>query len=108
SLWNVADEQSIPLDTRQALEANGLRIGVITGTLPADVIETFKPCPPRKETQWVHIALPEGERTPIVVGGKTESVALLLNHRGKLNGRDYQDAEGRLIVTPSHSGSKGV
>ena len=108
SVWNVADEQSIPTDVRQALESNGIRIGVITGNLPADVLEAFKASPPQKETQWVHIALPEGERTPIVVGAKTESVALLLNHRGKVNGRDYQDAEGRMIVSPTHSGSKGV
>jgi hypothetical protein len=108
SLWNVADEQLLPIDARQALEANGLRIGVISGSLPADVLEAFKPSPPQKETQWVHIALPEGERTPIVVGAKTESIAILLNHRGKLDGRDYVDAEGRLVVSPKQSGSKGV
>jgi hypothetical protein len=108
SLWNVADEQAIAIEVRQALEANGIRVGVITGNLPADVLEAFKPSPPQKETQWVHIALPEGERTPIVVGSKADSVALLLNHRGKVNGRDYQDAEGRLVVSPSHSGSKAV
>lgn len=108
SLWNVADEQLISLDARQALESNGLRIGVITGTMPPDVTEAFKPAPPQKETLWVHIALPEGERTPIVVGSRAEQVTLLLNHRGKLDGRDYHDADGRLIVTPGHSGSKGV
>ena len=108
SLWEVADEQSIPLEARQALESNGLRIGVITGPLPADVIETFKPSPPQQETQWVHIALPVGERSPIVVGPKTDSLTLLLNHKGKLDGRDYQDAEGRLNITPGHSGSKAV
>jgi hypothetical protein len=108
SLWNIADEQLIPLEARQALESNGLRIGIVTGGLPADVTEAFKPSPPQKETQWVHIALPEGERTPIVVGGKTEAVTLLLNHGGKLDGRDYKDAEGRLVVSPKHSGSKGV
>lgn len=108
SLWNVADEQAIPPDVRQAFEANGLRIGVITGGLPADVAGAFKPSPPQKEAQWVHIALPEGEHTPIVLGGKTESVTLLLNHRGKVDGRDYHDAGGRLIVTPGHRGPKAV
>ncbi len=108
SVWNVADEQLIPLDARQTLEANGLRIGVITGSLPADVLEAFKATPPQKETQWVHVALPEGEHTPFVLGGTTETVTLLLNHRGKVDGRDYHDAGGRLLVTPSHSGSKAV
>ncbi len=108
SAWNVADEQSIPIELRQALEANGLRVGVITGALPGDIVEAFKAKPPIKETQWVHIALPEGEHTPIVLGGKTESVSLLLNHRGKVDGRDYQGASGRINITPSHQGLYGV
>lgn len=108
SLWNVADEQAIPLELRRALEANGLRVGVITGALPLDVLEAFQPSPPQKETQWVHIALPEGEHTPIALGGQTESVTLLLNHAGKVDGRDYHDASGRLILTPGHQGPKAV
>jgi hypothetical protein len=108
SVWMVADSQPIANDARLALEANGIRIGIITGNLPTDINEAFKPSPPQKETQWVHIALPEGERTPIVVGSKAETVSLLLNHRGKVNGRDYQDAVGRIVVTPAHSGSKSV
>jgi hypothetical protein len=108
SLWNIADEQAVPPELRQALEANGLRIGVITGSLPVDVIQAFKPNPPQKETQWVHIALPDGEHTPIALGGKTEAVTLFLNHQGKVDGRDYHDASGRLILTPGHHGPKGV
>jgi hypothetical protein len=108
SPWNVADEQLIPIEARLAFEANGLRVGIITAGLPADVTAAFQATPPQEETQWVHIALPEGEHTPIAVGAKAETVTLLLNHKGKVDGRDYQDAEGRLIVTPGHSGSKAV
>jgi hypothetical protein len=108
SPWNVADEQPIPVETRQALEANGLRAGVITGSLPADLVETFKASPPQVQTEWVHISLPEGEHSPIKVGSRSETVTLLLSHKGKVDGRDYHDAEGRLIVTPGHSGSKSV
>ena len=108
SLWNVADEQVVPLDLRQSLEANGLRVGIITGALPTDVMETFRPNPPLQEAQWVHIAMPEGEHTPIAVGGQTESVTLLLNHKGKIDGRDYSNASGRLIVTTGHEGPHDV
>ncbi len=108
SPWNVADEQPIPLETRLALEANGIRAGIITVSLPADLIETFTASPPQVQTEWVHIALPEGEHSPIKVGARSDSVTLLLNHKGKVDGRDYQDAEGRLIVTTGHSGSKSV
>jgi hypothetical protein len=106
--WNVADEQPIPIEARQALEANGIRVGIITGSLPADLLEAFRASPPQEETQWVHIVLPEGEHTPIVVGDRSETASVLLNHKGKVDGRDYHDAEGRLIVNPGHSGSKSV
>lgn len=108
SLWNVADEQSIPVDLRAILEANGLRVGIVTGALPADVLEAFKPNPPVQETLWVHLTMPEGEHSPIILGGKTASVSLLLNHKGKVDGRDYTDAGGRLIVTTSHRGPYDV
>ena len=108
SVWGVADEQAIPLDLRQAFEANGLRIGLVTGELPADVTEAFRSKPPQVEAQWVHIALPDGEHTPIVLGEPVESVSLLLNQGGKVAGRNYDDALARLIVTPRQAGAHDV
>ena len=64
SPWNVADEQMLPLEARLGLEANGLRAGIITGGLPADLMEAIKPNPPQKETQWVQTSVPEGESAP--------------------------------------------
>ena len=100
SLWDVADEQVIKPDLRQALEANGLRVGIITGDLPSDVLETFQAKGARQETRWVQFALPDGETTPIIIGEPVESVTLFLNHGGKVDGRDYHNALGRLLVTP--------
>ena len=108
SLWAVADEQTIPPDLRQTLEANGLRVGLVTGELPADVTEAFHSKPPQVETQWVHIALPDGEHTPIVLGEPVEAVTLFLNHGGKVDGRDYHNALGRLVVTPRQAGQHDV
>ncbi len=108
SLWDVADEQSIKPELRQALEANGLRVGIITGELPADVIETFHAKAPQAETQWVHFALPDGDTTPIVINEPVESVTLLLNHGGKVDGRDYHNALGRLLITPRQSGPHDI
>ena len=108
SAWAVADELPIPLDAHSALEANGIRAGVITGNLPTDLREAFTAKPPQMETQWVHVVLPEGEHSPIGVGSRSETVTLLLNRQGNVDGRDYQDAQGRLVVTPSHSGSTAV
>jgi len=109
SLWEMADEQTpVGPELRQSLEANGLRVGIITGELPADVLDAFKSKPGQVEAQWVHIALPDGEHTPIVMAEAVNSVTLFLNHGGKVDGRDYQDAAGRLLVTPRQSGQHDV
>ncbi len=109
SLWAVADEQTpVGPELRQALEANGLRVGIITGELPTDVTEAFHPKPSQVETQWVHTALPDGEHAPIVMADPVDSVTLFVNHGGKVDGRDYHDAVGRLLVTPKQSGQHDV
>lgn len=108
SLWDVADEQIIKPELRQALETNGLRVGIITGDLPNDVLETFQAKAPQVETRWVHFALPDGDTTPIVINDPVESVTLFLSHNSKVDGRDYHDALGRLLVTPKQMGPHDV
>ena len=108
SVWGVADEQTIAPELRQTFEANGLRVGLVTGELPADVTDAFRSKPPQVETQWVHIALPDGEHEPIVLGEPVESVTLLVNHGGKVDGRNYDNALGRLIVTPRQANQHDV
>ena len=108
SLWSVADEQALAPDLRQTLEANGLRVGLVTGDLPADVTEAFRSKAPQVETQWVHVVLPDGEHTSNVMGEPVETVTLLLSHGGKVDGRNYQDALGRLILTPKQAGQHDV
>ena len=108
SVWAVADEQVVKPDLRQALETNGLRVGLITGDLPTDVLETFHAKAPQRETQWIHLALPDGDTTPIVMNDPVESVTLFLSHAGKVDGRDYQAALGRLLITPKQAGQHDV
>lgn len=36
-LWQISDEQVIPIQTRKRLEANGMRIGLVPGDMPAIV-----------------------------------------------------------------------
>lgn len=108
SLWAVADEQWIAPETRQALEANGLRVGLISGDLPTDVNELFHPPAPQVKADWVYTTLPDGERTPVVIGDPIDSVTLFLNHKGKVDGRDYANAQGRLIITPRQASLRDV
>lgn len=42
SLWSDVDEQSIPLDARRRLSANGFMVGQIGGQLPAAVTDLLK------------------------------------------------------------------
>lgn len=37
TIWSVADEQVVPNDLRASLQANGFRVGVVTGDLPVEV-----------------------------------------------------------------------
>lgn len=116
--WRVADEQGVPPEQRQALASNGLRIGVITGNLPAEVADAFQNKPPQKPTEWVHFSLPEGAQTPISVHPRVEPetegtsepevVTLLVNHRGKIDGKEYASACGLLNVTAEQKGAREV
>lgn len=114
--WRNADEQVVPLELRQALGANGLRIGVITGELPAEIADAFQEHPPLKTIDWVHFDLPEGVQTPITVRPRispeesTEPsvVTLLVNRRGKVEGKDYADANGLITATADQKGSREV
>lgn len=109
SLWAVADEQSaVPPDLRRGLEANGFRVGIVTGELPGDVVEAFHPPPPQVDAQWVHIAIPDGEQAPQVLGEAVDSVTLFLTHEGKVDGRDYRAALARLLLTPRQVGLHDV
>ena len=49
AVWSVADEQVVAPEARRALEANGLRVGLITGDLPAEV--ECDPRRPRRRTR---------------------------------------------------------
>lgn len=103
-LWTFVDEQVLDDALRRRLAANGLRAGVITGTLPAALAARFEPLSPSEPDQ-----LPEGPTaSPAVArrmlrllpGRETELVAatgmaelVLLEHDGEaVQGGTYRDA----------------
>ena len=120
--WRAADEQVIPLPIRQALASNGLRVGVITGSLPSEISDAFQEHPPLPQTEWVHFDLPEGVQTPITVrprrvaegeagmatGSGSDVATLLVNNRGKVEGKDYLDASGIITVTADQRRTREV
>ncbi len=106
-VWNGTDEQVVAPELLTALERNGLRIGLITGSLPAE-IESILNAPPPKRIEPSQIILPDGEHTLISLGNATSTASLLLCRDGNAFGKDYADASGWLRVTATQEGTSGV
>ena len=107
ALWRSADEQVVESSTRRALEENGLRIGLLTGSLPGEVDELVKAPPPHKVEPAKYI-LPDGVPGFITLGPPAPQASLFLNRNGQATGKEYQDASGRLRVTTRYEGTTKV
>jgi hypothetical protein len=105
ALWHAADEQAIPVETLRTLEANGLRVGMITGALPIEIEAVLNPPPPGQKVQVVSIDQPDGEPTSIDLSAAAATTTLLINRDGRAFGKDYDDAKGLLRVTAVHDAS---
>ncbi len=108
--WSVADEMVVPSDARAALEANGLRVGVIRGSLPMEIAKLLDPEPPTKKPEVVEVEQPDGQPYLLDLAAASESVTLLVSRDGRASGKDYKDAKGLIRVTASgdDSGSARV
>jgi hypothetical protein len=107
AVWSAADEQVLAPETRRVLQANGLRVGVITGGLPADV-ETAVNAPPPDRIDPAEFNLPDGDNTLVSLIESAPQASLLLNRDGRAFGRDYKDASGWFRVTATQDGATGV
>jgi hypothetical protein len=106
-IWNVADEQVVVPEVRHALEVNGLRLGLVTGGLPAEV-EAILNAPPPNKIDPSQILLPDGDHTLVSLGDSTPVASLLLSRENRAYGKDYHDASGWLRVTAKQEGPSGV
>lgn len=107
AVWRVADEQVIAPEVRRALEVNGLRIGLITGELPAEVDAILK-APPPNRVEPLQLLLPDGDKTLISLSDPAPEVSLLLNREGRAFGKDYKDASGWYRLTVNQSSENAV
>jgi hypothetical protein len=107
ALWKVADTQAIGDEARLALEANGLRVGVVTGDLPPEV-RTVLTAPPPNKVDLSTVILPDGESTLIDPGAAADELNLLLNRGASVAGKRYQDAHGHLRLIVAREGETGV
>ncbi|MFO0959268.1 MAG: hypothetical protein U0800_17860 [Isosphaeraceae bacterium] len=111
AVWEVADSQEVgDEETRRLLEANGLRIGVITGPMPPE-LEKLLHAPPPNAVDTVEIVRGEGDSTLIrltaEVEGTTET-SLLMNRQGRVGGKVYQDLSGFVRISGTHVGNDMV
>ena len=106
-VWKVADEQVLEPELRHAVESNGLRFGVITGSLPHEV-EQLLNAPPPHQVKPTEINIPSGDNTLISTGAAVQKVSLILNRDNRATGKDYSDATGYFRMTGSYDASAGV
>lgn len=106
-IWSVVDRQSIPNETRKALEINGLRAGIVAGALPPE-IEEILAAPPPNLVQPYQIELIDGGLTPVMMTNKNPRVSLFLNDNGQAIGRDYDDAQGYFSISATQVGRERI
>jgi len=107
ALWGTADEQAVAPEARQVLQANGLRVGILTGGLPPEV-EAAVNAPPPNKVAPAEFNLPDGEPTMVSLSEPAPQASLLLNRDGRVFGKDYKEASGWFRVTAAREGATGV
>ncbi|ODT98685.1 MAG: hypothetical protein ABS79_05475 [Planctomycetes bacterium SCN 63-9] len=106
-VWNVADVQCIPLETRRTLEANGMRIGKIIGALPPELESVLHAPPPHKVEPVTHV--PEANQAiEVRTAEMVPQISLLMNRDDRAFAKDYDQAIGILRVGADHDGERGI
>ncbi len=107
-VWKAADEQIIPPKERRAWEANGLRVGRITGELPLELEAIMNDSTSHQRVSPTDIIVESGEPTLIKVSDPVEQASLLLNRDNRAFGHDYTDVSGYFRATAQHDGPNNV
>ena len=108
SLWRVADEQMLDPDAMLTLQANGLRVGRVSGDLPADV-QALLSSTGTQQADAQTVVIPDGDQTLLSPGtSKRATMTLFRSQNGKLVVKDYTDPTGLLRVTATYQGQDAV
>lgn len=105
ALWNLADEQAFDHALRRRLAANGLRVGVLAGTLPPDLAARLEPQFPandpddqaampgeRPAVMRRLLTLLPGRDTEVIAAGGLDELILLQHDGDEVRGETYRDA----------------
>lgn len=109
-IWTFVDERVLGDPACRALNANGLRAGIVTGHLPPHLAERFTDHEVATAATSVDVAgldaalarrlvqLLPGKRSEIVTASRLRSVVLLEQCDGEVRGGTYHDATAQLAV----------
>jgi len=108
AIWNHVDEQAIPAERRRALNANGLRVGVVTGHLPAEFATRLAASSGDEPEDTVvgidasrsqrRLQLLPGRRSELVTATRLPSLVLLEQCAGEVRGGTFHDATPLLAL----------
>jgi hypothetical protein len=105
-LWSLANEQVVPLERKDTLENNGLRIAQIGGLLPAEFQELLRS--ERSNPNARRRLVRAGQPASLVLGPARASFSVLAPNtpRDKATGSDegadsFENAQFNLVVTPA-------
>jgi hypothetical protein len=113
-LWNFVDEQALGPETRRRLNANGLRAGVVAGTLPPTIAERFAAPsgaePALGETGGVRklLRLLPGRHAEVVAAAALPELVLIEEGADGVRGGTYRDATTLVAVEARPAADGGV
>jgi hypothetical protein len=107
-LWDHVDEQAIPAERRRALNANGLRVGVVTGQLPHEFAERLAASSGDEPTSDIAgvdparsrriLQLLPGRHSELVTATRLPSLVLMEQCAGEVRGATFHDATPLLAI----------
>lgn len=107
-LWNHVDEQALGDPVRRALNANGMRVGIMTGDLPAEVADRLAEASAGEavgDVAGVDPALARrlmqvlpGRRSELVTATRLENLVILEQADGAVRGGTYHEATPQFAI----------
>jgi hypothetical protein len=105
-VWDLGNEQCVDLEVKPVLEVNGLRVGLIGGTLPPRLqalLKSPRTCP---DPRVLHAA--PDQPIPLAVGPPRPKLAFRSFQGGQGRAAELADASCFFEVTPALVGEGGV
>lgn len=110
AIWKAADEQTLPLEVRREMAANGMRAGIFGQQLPSELLELLDAPQPKlsnltdvsgSEFEFAkrqHLPLRAGHRSIVQASAVFPSLAVLTSDGSSVRGHQLADARCTLAL----------